>query len=335
MTNIKSLITENERLRILAEQDSLTGLFNRRTMEERIDLILNGNASGVFIILDLDHFKCVNDSYVHLMGDRLLQEIGRLISCCFFKRDLTGRIGGDEFVVFLAGYYEKKFIREKTENLRSRVRQAGIELGLKRKVSFTAGVSFTEKGDTFEQLYDRADCALRYGKMDGKSKLCFYNPSMNPPIRESTINGRKLFCGSDMKYIVQELKESDKPDGTFFQDYHAFLSVYRFVERLLTRFNLKCHIVLITMMDSAGTFVNLEERGLFMDKLRDSIRVSLRASDICTQYSSCQYLVMVPGARKSNMEYITARIEQEFQNRQIGQTEIILMYSFYPMGEEP
>lgn len=104
--------------------------------------------------------------------------------------------------------------------------QAGIELGLKRKVSFTAGVSFTEKGDTFEQLYDRADCALRYGKMDGKSKLCFYNPSMNPPIRESTINGRKLFCGSDMKYIVQELKESDKPDGTFFQDYHAFLSVY-------------------------------------------------------------------------------------------------------------
>lgn len=331
MENFEALKSENKCLRILAEQDSLTGLLNRRTIEERINQTVKGNIPGVFIMLDLDGFKLINDKHGHLMGDRILQELGRLISYFFFKRDIIGRIGGDEFVVFMVGEYERTFITDKIEGLQNRVRQSGNDLGLKKGLSFTAGAAFTENGITFKQLYERADCAMRSGKLDGKNKLCFYESSIERLTREPVSHGVQSFCVSDMKYIIQELKEIEPPDGTYFQEYPVFLTIYRLFERLLGRFGLKCHLMLLTMMDSSGNYVNLEELESLMDKLRKSIRFSLRVSDIYTQYSNCQFLVMTPGAERKDMEIIINRIQKVFKEEISGRQDITLTYSFYPM----
>lgn len=331
MENLEALRSENRSLRIMAEQDSLTGLLNRRTIEDKINQSIKLDIPGVFIMIDLDGFKLINNKYGHLTGDKILQELGKLIPFFFSKQDLVGRIGGDEFVVFMVGEYEKSSILERIESLRNRIRQTGMVYGLKRSLEFTAGAALVKKKDTFRQLYEHADCAMRSGKQGGKNRLCFYEDTMKYVTTETLDSDGQMTDISDMKYIIQELKESETPDGTYCQDYHTFLSTYRLIERLLGRFGLKCHIMLITMMDASGAYVKLDELPLFMDKLRESICFALRTSDVYAQYSSSQFLVMTPGAEKKDMSIITDRIKQEFQRILCGRTDIVLTFSYYPM----
>ena len=79
---------ENTRLRVLAEHDWLTGLYNRRAAEAHVDEALLKNGGGVLLVLDIDHFKQVNDRYGHLIGDALLCEAARTLRDIFFPRDI-------------------------------------------------------------------------------------------------------------------------------------------------------------------------------------------------------------------------------------------------------
>ena len=103
MKKMDELLVENDRLRILARHDSLTGLFNRGAMEEEIGALLRNKKGGVFLMLDVDHFKDINDVYGHLTGDLVLQELSRIMGYLFFKKDIIGRMGGDEFAIFIPG----------------------------------------------------------------------------------------------------------------------------------------------------------------------------------------------------------------------------------------
>lgn len=356
MENYKTLQSENESLRILVRQDPLTELFNRKTVEEEINHIVGRDTPGVFLMIDLDSFKLINDEYGHSMGDRILRKLAKLITYIFLKKDVVGRIGGDEFAVFMTGEYTGEAVLGKVESLQGRIRQAGSDFGLVRPLTITTGAAYAKKGDSFLQLYDRADCAMRHGKLDGKNHLCFYEASMERLIPAAAVPNGQAFSLSDMKYIIQELREiSTPPQGAYCQDYHTFLSIYRLFERLLARFNLKCHIILISMTDSDGNYVNLEALTPQMDRLRQSICSALRASDIYTQYSSCQFLVMTPGAEAKDMNLIASRIQDAFQakparladgradgqtpGRADGQTpgwvngsaDVQLSYSFYPL----
>lgn len=84
------LLVENDRLRILARHDSLTGLFNRGAMEEEIGALLRNKKGGVFLMLDVDHFKDINDVYGHLTGDLVLQELSRIMGYLFSKKISSG-----------------------------------------------------------------------------------------------------------------------------------------------------------------------------------------------------------------------------------------------------
>ena len=94
---------ENTRLRVLAEHDWLTGLYNRRAAEAHVDEALLKNGGGMLLVLDIDHFKQVNDRYGHLIGDALLCEAARTLRDIFFPRDIIGRVGGDEFIIYILG----------------------------------------------------------------------------------------------------------------------------------------------------------------------------------------------------------------------------------------
>ena len=97
----KQLEQENCALQTLAELDGLTGLYNRITMERRVDDHLRSKQPGTMIVLDLDHFKQVNDRYGHIAGDMLLCTIANVLKKMFSGRNLVGRVGGDEFVIFI------------------------------------------------------------------------------------------------------------------------------------------------------------------------------------------------------------------------------------------
>ncbi len=161
-------ITESEntkkQLEILATIDSLTGLCNRRYFMEQVEQF---GSDGVFVIIDLDHFKVINDTFGHFEGDRVLSDFGQLIQHTF-PDHISCRYGGEEFAVFLAetGLGEAY---KRVESLRAK-NSKGIQ---SRKVTFSAGMTEYHIGSgTVSEALIRADQKLYEAKERGRDRIC-------------------------------------------------------------------------------------------------------------------------------------------------------------------
>lgn len=333
MRRMDQLQEENDRLKILVSQDSLTGLLNRGAVEENVGTELRIKNSGAFIMMDIDHFKRINDIYGHLTGDKVLQKLAHAISCLFFKRDIIGRMGGDEFAVFIPGEYRKDMLLSKAESLYSRALQIGKEIGVGNNLKLTMGADQARAGDTFQTLYSRADIALRFGKAESKKYLNFYEESMEHYKTDFQIREELMEAPLDMKYIRRQLKEPVFSRGAYCQDYQTFLSIYHFLERSLDRTGLRVQIILVSLTDAYGSFVKLDEREILVEQLKKGISSSLRFNDIYTYYTSCQFLVMTPGAAGKDMEVITNRIRERFLKLVPDRPDVKLFFSFYPLQQ--
>lgn len=323
--------TGNYRMRALAQNDTLTGLLNAGTMEREIDEALINKVPGVLLIIDVDDFHNLNNEYGHQTGDQLLKSLARCMDYLFFKKDIIGRLGGDEFALFLPGQYSEETVAGKIKNLSTRAAQEAKKLGIRDELSFSTGADFAKEGDSYQDLYDRADNALQLGKRDRNSSLYFYNPSMKTEASAHAASTDQSESIHDMFYIHRQLEEPEQPMGTYCQDYDAFLSIYRFLERGLDRTELKVHLILLTITDANGSFVNLNERETLMDKLQENLRVALRFSDIFTRYSSCQFLAMTPGATQEDMDIISSRITNLFHTCVPDRPDILLSFDYYPL----
>ena len=104
------LKNENLRLNRQAGTDWLTGLCNRMAMEEKVNRRLRTNGMGVLFVLDIDNFKKINDRYGHLAGDQVLRGVGPILKEVVFGYDIIGRVGGDEFVIFMSVDPDSDFI---------------------------------------------------------------------------------------------------------------------------------------------------------------------------------------------------------------------------------
>ena len=344
---LEVLKMENSRLQKLTQQDSLTGLLNRRAIESEVNKLLTDKIPGVFLMMDIDEFKYINDKYGHLTGDRTLVELSRIMELCFFRKDLIGRIGGDEFAVFMPGEYKEDMIKNKVGSLNSRFKQAGQQLGINGRLCVTVGAEFSRDTDSFQTLYEKADIAMRIGKKDWNKALNFYKPTMKTSDAGMETRQNHSVAASDIKAISLQLREEPCISGengsgaVFFsnctlrcvycQNYDVFISVYRFLVRGLSRTGSSVHMILVSMTDQDGVFISLDNRAFLMEKLRESLCSSLRSSDIYTRYSSCQFLAMLPGAALENMNIITTRIQNSFRVRVPDREDLLLSFSFYPL----
>lgn len=169
-----------ERARLLrerADKDPLTGLMLRRVLLEALDRMLalctrEGTPLSL-VLLDVDHFKSVNDRFGHLAGDLVLRELGELLRRRFRAEDLRGRWGGEEFLLVFPGQ-NLEVAAEAARRLLEDFR--GLEFGSDRgepfSASFTAGVAgFPDDGVTAVSLLRRADALLYEGKRRGRSQV--------------------------------------------------------------------------------------------------------------------------------------------------------------------
>ncbi len=160
-------------LELRANYDGLTGLLNKTSTEQLIISSLAKNrtdeGNSALIIIDTDDFKKVNDNYGHSAGDYVLSTIGGIIKDNFKGMDIAGRIGGDEFMIFLNSISPEDACRlaEKLENL---VKKAFPGKEYDGKISLSIGIAtFPEHGTDFETLYNNADKALYTAKNAGKA----------------------------------------------------------------------------------------------------------------------------------------------------------------------
>lgn len=331
MKELEILKLENERLFRLTQQDSLTGLLNRKAAEAQVNKSLATHIPGVFLMIDIDEFKYINDKYGHPTGDKVLTELSRILRWVFFAKDILVRMGGDEFAVFLPGEYQKSMVESKVSSLKDRFAQAGKELCAGSRISITVGAEFVQRTDTFQTLYERADIAMRAGKTDRKKTLHFYEASIKVGKHVRKQQTASLTSSSDINYISHLLKESNFPKGAYCQEFDTFISIYRFLERGLKRTGLRVQMILLTLTDQHNTFVSLKEREFLMEKLMESLCTALRSSDIYSQYSSCQLVAMLPGCTRENIDLITTRIQDAFRVRVPDREDLTVSFSYYPL----
>jgi diguanylate cyclase (GGDEF)-like protein/PAS domain S-box-containing protein len=181
-----------EVLRSQSIRDPLTGLFNRRYMEESLERELrrterNGQPVG-FIMLDIDHFKHFNDTFGHQAGDALLRALGDLVGERTRGQDVACRYGGEEFCLILSGA-SKEATRKRAELLRDEVKRlsvthAGRVLG---KVSLSFGVAACpEDGRTADALVRAADQALYSAKAAGRDRIALASDTQPPSSPEAS-----------------------------------------------------------------------------------------------------------------------------------------------------
>jgi two-component system cell cycle response regulator len=172
----EALREKNKELEQLSTTDSLTGLFNRKHLMEKLDLELGRSAryhrDFTLLIIDIDHFKRYNDTYGHLAGDEVLRRMGAILKNSIRKSDYAARYGGEEFIVLLpetgasAGAQMAERIR----------RQMGEEeMGSdenRTNVTISGGVaSFPDYGEDAETLIRNADTALYEAKKRGRNQI--------------------------------------------------------------------------------------------------------------------------------------------------------------------
>ncbi|HEY1709238.1 MAG TPA: PleD family two-component system response regulator [Rhizomicrobium sp.] len=162
----------------MAITDQLTGLHNRRYMSRHLDsLVRNAVASGkplAFCILDIDHFKSVNDAHGHDIGDEVLREFAKRISANVRGIDLACRYGGEEFVVVMPDT-DMSFALMVAERLRKSVEKTMFDISrppTKLPITISIGIAVSEgQEDTAEKLLHRADQALYRAKRDGRNRV--------------------------------------------------------------------------------------------------------------------------------------------------------------------
>ena len=167
----RSLRRQFEELQERAAKDSLSGLLNRATTEAYINQRLEQagpEETCAMFIVDLDNFKQVNDTLGHQAGDQAIRQSAQILSGMFRATDIVGRLGGDEFIVFLSGGITEKLVQRKGQEICQRLQ---LSLGSSASVTLTASVGIhmaVGQGLRFENLYQSADLALYKAKKNGK-----------------------------------------------------------------------------------------------------------------------------------------------------------------------
>ncbi len=176
---IKSL-HQGEELLKLATTDGLTGISNRRVLfeaGEREAARINRYGGALsMLILDIDHFKKINDTWGHSSGDRVIKVMAQTISTCIRNQDMVGRIGGEEFVVLLpeTGQDGALVIAERVRMAIQDTTEATADNGSIVRFTVSIGLSTVVDGETFQGALDRADKGLYKAKEGGRNMVVIY-----------------------------------------------------------------------------------------------------------------------------------------------------------------
>lgn len=169
---LQNASSDMERLKEEAMTDPLTGLANRRAFDQHMSMLAERqNAKYAIAVLDLDHFKAVNDAFSHVLGDEVLRNVAQCLIKGCRGTDLICRIGGEEFALILNGSSPTQ-IYNVCERLRGSIEQFDwVSLAQGLEMSASIGVAHAEAGLTPAEVFAKADNRLFYAKAKGRNRV--------------------------------------------------------------------------------------------------------------------------------------------------------------------
>jgi diguanylate cyclase (GGDEF)-like protein len=182
---VENLYSEREKFSDLSMLDPLTGLYNRRGLQNKLDTLTPSYASNFLILLDIDHFKAYNDNYGHSMGDQTLVQVATAIRDSVRSRDVVVRYGGEEFLVVLLNTTKEQAIRAAVR-IQEEVLQLQIPHHFNNQVSTNVTISIGLSPiieEDFSSALIAADDALYLAKNSGRNKvICSWNKKVGKTV---------------------------------------------------------------------------------------------------------------------------------------------------------
>ncbi len=180
----EKLKKQNKEISKLATLDSLTGLFNRHSynniLERTLKIAKRYNKQFSILFIDLDHFKKINDTLGHHIGDLLLKAIAKKLQSCIRESDILSRIGGDEFNILLEGITTQNDVAYIAKKILAKMSKPFNIESHKLTVTASIGISnYPSNGVTLPELLKNADVAMYQAKELGRNRYQFYNLSID------------------------------------------------------------------------------------------------------------------------------------------------------------
>ena len=313
--------TQMNRLAVNAETDPLTGFLNKSASEALMTRLCS-QETGLLCVLDLDAFKSVNDIFGHDTGDRILVMFSQIIAGSVEHPDECGRIGGDEFVVFLRD-------RKRSEDLTTFARKindeyiAGARAVLGDRMNFAAGVSVgavsvPEYGRDYPELFHLADQALYTVKRNGKHGCRLYRSDSG----RETSPSREL----SLETITAILEERIEAPSAMWMGREVFGSLYKYMVRYMDRYHSCAYRVLLTLKiaPEAGD----AKRAEAIVHFRKTIRTSLRTSDVMMECGDNQLFLLLPEIHEHDIDRVIGRLLRRWRESEFPEfAEVAIEYA--------
>lgn len=214
-----------ENLRHIAEKDALTGIYNRSEVERQIKEYIEEHKDAVaaLFMIDTDDFKRINDTKGHMIGDMVLAEMATGMKKIMRDTDVVGRIGGDEFTVFMKDIQSLDDVKKKATDLINMFRHLFETEKSPVSVTCSIGIAiYPEDGSSFKDLYVKADQALYQAKSQGKNSYIIYDSDVFQEAKNikyisyrTTIESEKRYdscCDNLTRYVFRTLYEAKDID---------------------------------------------------------------------------------------------------------------------------
>lgn len=302
--------------------DFLTGL-PVRNIGEKLTAQFMQEHSGCLAFMDMDNLKQINDIYGHKAGDRALKSLGNLLAE-YAQNAAVCRLGGDEFLLFIPNITREAMIKQMEEIFAKfrAMKDDDVEI---RCASISAGLCICEKGASFEDCYQKADKALYYVKQNGKENFFFYQQMEQEHLTDAG-------AVRDLSLVAKALRDSGNYTGALDLDYREFAKIYEYINSLGARYHHHCYLVMITMSTQPNSVMYIEHIEQALECMEQAIRQKIRKVDICTRYSSLQYLIILSEPDKEQIPKVMNRIFIQYY-KLYNQHDFTPKYEYIPMSE--
>lgn len=228
---------DNEELIKKASCDSLTNLYNKEATRNLVQKYIHNpkskDAGGAFIIVDVDDFKSVNDTWGHLYGDFVLKQVANILTMSSSPGDIVGRIGGDEFCMFCKRKSTEEALREVGKMILFKAENTQMKEDMHLRLSIGIAL-FPKDAHEYDMLFQAADKALYSAKQKGKNNFQFYEAGLTEVIRPKKNTRRR-----ESNYSVED--EGSKE--TVSEDREVLLQELRYARRVMEYGRQTCYVV--------------------------------------------------------------------------------------------
>ncbi len=299
--NILKMVELIQGFKKASETDPMTGLLNKASAEEEVGVLCK-KASGALLVIDLDSFKPVNDLYGHVMGDRILIRFAEILQSAVRYTDITGRIGGDEFIAFCQNVSDESVIAEKTAYINENILSSAREiLGDDMTIPLGASVGCVfvpDEGVDYRELFEKADKALYHVKVHGKHGYRVFHEKL-------TSSGDKNPAVSDFRNAEKILSERSPASGAYDLPFEQFRAVYRYLSRLVGNYKKEIWLILFTLHEVSASALSMEEAS---EQFLNVLSNSLRQSDVVTRSGKNQILAILNETSRKNCDTVIRRV---------------------------